>query len=78
MNEEFNDFTATGPFTSSFGVVLDTAENVVQSESIRQFIAAVELPDGNILAIVVTGFIRDAAFNSNTAEQIYRSVKFTQ
>lgn len=78
VNEEFNEMTYEGTFTSSFGVELEIVENVNQSANMRQFLAAVELPSGNILMMVVTGFSWDAAMNKNTAELLYRSVKFTQ
>jgi len=35
LNEEFNDFTATGIFTSAFGVELETFENVREAQNIR-------------------------------------------
>lgn len=78
LSEEFNDFTATGTFTSAFGVELLTFENVNETQNIRQFLAGVDLPDGNALLIAVTGFTWDAAENQNSASTVFRSVKMTQ
>lgn len=74
LDEEFNSFESTGTFTSSFGIVMETAENVTAT-GYRQFFAAIELLDGNVLIIGATGLISDAAQTANSAQLMYRSVQ---
>jgi hypothetical protein len=78
FDEEFDNPTYEGMFTSNFGVEFETMENVIEAQSMRLFLGRTTLPTGDLLFVGVNGSISDAPINKPMAHSLYGSVKFTQ